>query len=377
MSQYKVFICHNSDDKLEVREIEQKLRQQGLETWMDEKHILGFEDWKKYITNNIIKMDAIAVFLGSSGFGEWQKDEIRTVYDEISRRKENELPQLRVGLVILRNRRGTLQDIQNKYYNLPQGWLFDYQMVDVRKSDFSIRKLIVAITGQPWQVYDSNNFPDERNNVDYTKLRDLLAEQKWKEADKETLAVMLKVTGREKDGWLDYKSIENFPYKDLHTIDQLWVKYSDGRFGFSVQKRIWESVDENYKEFGELVGWRYGRGILGNWLKYSDVTFNIYYAPEGHLPIVLRKKRVGVVYQELKQLMTNWQNPTRITSQQWQNFWLTLENELRGEIARGIAKSLVGGDPSLKFDPSRMKILLSHIQTFESVIDDDEGIRVL
>ncbi|MBN4005872.1 GUN4 domain-containing protein [Nostoc sp. LPT] len=279
MSQYKVFICHNSDDKLEVRDIEQNLRQQGLETWMDEKHILGFEDWKKNITNNIIQMDAIAVFLGSSGFGEWQKDEIRTIYDEISRRKEKGLSQLRVGLVILQNCQQTLQEIQSAYYYSPQGWLFDYQTVDLRKSDFSMRKLIVAITGQPWQVDDSNNFPDR--NVDYSKLRDLLADQKWKEADQETLAVMLKLTGREKDGWLDYKSIANFPYKDLHTIDQFWVTSSNEHFGFSVQKRIWESFGQDKYKFGDHVRWRYGGRFFGNWYRYLDVIFDTFMHQKG------------------------------------------------------------------------------------------------
>ncbi len=33
--------------------------------------------------------------------------------------------------------------------------------------------------------------------------------------------------------------------EDLRTIDQLWVKYSNGRFGFSVQKRIWHSIGGN------------------------------------------------------------------------------------------------------------------------------------
>ena len=78
--------------------------------------------------------------------------------------------------------------------------------------------------------------------VDYTRLRDLLKTGKWKEADKETMTVMLKAAGREEEGWLNRDSIEKFPCTDLRTIDQLWVKYSNGRFGFSVQKRIWESV---------------------------------------------------------------------------------------------------------------------------------------
>jgi hypothetical protein len=78
--------------------------------------------------------------------------------------------------------------------------------------------------------------------MDYINLRNLLAAKKWKEADEETARVMLKVAGREEEGWLDTESIEKFPCEDLRTIDQLWVKYSNGRFGFSVQKRIYQSL---------------------------------------------------------------------------------------------------------------------------------------
>lgn len=123
--------------------------------------------------------------------------------------------------------------------------------------------------------------------VDYTKLPDFLAQGKWKEADEETLAVMLKVAGREQEGWLRVKDIEKFPCTDLRTIDTLWVKYSNGRFGFSVQKRIWESVGGTpdadygtYKRFGDRVKWR----VNNEWLNYNNLTFTPEEAPNGHLP---------------------------------------------------------------------------------------------
>lgn len=122
--------------------------------------------------------------------------------------------------------------------------------------------------------------------VDYTRLRDLLAAGKWKEADEETLKVMLKATRREKKGYFSRESIDNFPCDDLRTIDQLWVKYSQGRFGFSVQKKIWLEVGgkvdyETDCKLGDRVGWLKG----GEWLNYSDLTFNKQ-APSGHLPLV-------------------------------------------------------------------------------------------
>ena len=123
--------------------------------------------------------------------------------------------------------------------------------------------------------------------VDYTKLRDLLATEKWQQADKETANKMLEVAGRTEEGWLRVKDIDRFPCEDLRTIDQLWVKYSNGRFGFSVQKRIFENVgraredDEKiWEAFGDRVGWR----ANGKWLYYKDVKFNKS-APSGHLPL--------------------------------------------------------------------------------------------
>ena len=122
--------------------------------------------------------------------------------------------------------------------------------------------------------------------VDYTRLRDLLATGEWKEADQKTFKVMLKAARREKEGWFDTNSIENFPGDDLRTIDQLWVKYSQGRFGFSVQKKIWLEVGgkvdyETECKLGDRVGWRKG----GSWLNWSDLTYGEQ-APKGHLPMM-------------------------------------------------------------------------------------------
>jgi eukaryotic-like serine/threonine-protein kinase len=124
--------------------------------------------------------------------------------------------------------------------------------------------------------------------MNYTKLQNYLKAGNWKKADQETARVMLAVAKRKKEGWLREEDIDNFPCADLRTIDHLWVKYSKGRFGFSVQKRIYQSLgstrEENekiWRAFGDKVGWRKG----GCWLyRYStDITFDIK-APEGHLP---------------------------------------------------------------------------------------------
>jgi GUN4-like/Caspase domain len=136
------------------------------------------------------------------------------------------------------------------------------------------------------QLTDKLGVPNSQQVTKYEKLGDLLIAGKWKEADQETLSLMLKAVDREKQGWLAVESINNFPNTDLATIDQLWVKHSNGRFGFSVQKCIWESIVSQHKidyqtwsEFGDRLGWR----ANNNWLFYNDLNFSIN-APLGQFP---------------------------------------------------------------------------------------------
>jgi serine/threonine protein kinase len=130
--------------------------------------------------------------------------------------------------------------------------------------------------------------------VNYSRLQQLLAAGKWKEADQETFKVMLQVAGREREGRLRIEDIDNFPCEDLRTINQLWLNYSNGKFGFSVQKEIYESLggtteynQKVWEKFGDRIGWR-KRGMFGmfggEWVSYSDLTFNMQ-APKAHLPI--------------------------------------------------------------------------------------------
>lgn len=113
----------------------------------------------------------------------------------------------------------------------------------------------------------------------YNRLRDLLADGKWQEADEETRQVMLKVACREKEGWLNDYSINRLPCIDLITVNNLWMEYSQGRFGFSVQLPIYKEVGKDLEKLGDVVGWR----VQGQWLSISALTYDLN-APIGHLP---------------------------------------------------------------------------------------------
>ena len=76
----------------------------------------------------------------------------------------------------------------------------------------------------------------------FLKLNSLLQAQDFRAADKETRKIMLTVAKREIEGWLRREDAEKFPCKELRSIDQLWLKYSRGKFGISVQQQIYQSL---------------------------------------------------------------------------------------------------------------------------------------
>ncbi len=76
------------------------------------------------------------------------------------------------------------------------------------------------------------------------ELENLLSHKKWMLADIKTSQLMLHVANIRGKANLDIESIQNISCSNLKKIDQLWVKYSNGRFGFSVQKQTWLEVKD-------------------------------------------------------------------------------------------------------------------------------------
>ncbi|MEG4007136.1 serine/threonine-protein kinase [Microcoleus sp. Pol11C1] len=115
--------------------------------------------------------------------------------------------------------------------------------------------------------------------LDYTKLRDFLSNKKWKEADRETWGLMCQSISQEPGTQLEISQIYQLPCEDLQTVDRLWLHYSQGRFGFSVQKQIYESVKGDYIRFCDRVNWQtYNSATTLGQIKFSQQ------APIGHLP---------------------------------------------------------------------------------------------
>ena len=128
-------------------------------------------------------------------------------------------------------------------------------------------------------------------NLLFRDLKYYLNNGVWKRADEETNRLMLQLGDDENKGYLDVDDLRKFPGDELRAIDKLWIKYSNGQFGFSVQKQIWLDLGGKsgeydryniYTKLGDRVGWRRQE----EWLDYpEDFTFSTD-ALRGHLPFV-------------------------------------------------------------------------------------------
>jgi hypothetical protein len=156
---------------------------------------------------------------------------------------------------------------------------------------------------EPQSLSFTDTIPlESETGVDYCRLRHLLKARRWKEADQETARCMLQAMRKEKWWDVDTKDLLHFPYKDLKTIDRLWVHYSNCKFGFSVQKNIYVDCgakldgkypgDKIWYEFCDRVGWRNN----SRFQKYDDLTFNLTRSRAGELPSAGRpRRRIGGV----------------------------------------------------------------------------------
>jgi hypothetical protein len=147
----------------------------------------------------------------------------------------------------------------------------------------------------------TRNIPKPQES--YEQLSILLAQKNWKEADRKTRQILLRIgdqiirgkRGIKIDldrptrlGWLEQKIVEQIPVESLQAIDNLWLRASKEQFGYSVQKQIWLDIARNstksfgvlFAEFADQVGWL----VDGRWtLSYDDFNFSLD-APDGHLP---------------------------------------------------------------------------------------------
>nr|YP_009396318.1 hypothetical protein [Polysiphonia scopulorum]ARW65504.1 hypothetical protein [Polysiphonia scopulorum] len=121
-------------------------------------------------------------------------------------------------------------------------------------------------------------------NINYKVLENLLVNQTFQEADKITQEYLCKLVSnqtKQEKKWLYFTDIQFLSQKDLYTIDLLWRIYSQGKFGFSVQKKLWIKSETKWDDLWEKIKWT-NNGVITRYPTEFIWTID---APEGHLPL--------------------------------------------------------------------------------------------
>lgn len=143
------------------------------------------------------------------------------------------------------------------------------------------------------------HFPDgavslpEACQVDYSEIQAALLQQDFELADRLTLQKMCELAGPNavKRKWLYFTEVKIFPKLDLQTLDQLWLAYSEGKFGFSKQREIWLGVGKDWERLWPKIAWKDGNV----WTRYPGGFIWSLEAPIGHLPLTNQLRGVRVM----------------------------------------------------------------------------------
>jgi hypothetical protein len=129
--------------------------------------------------------------------------------------------------------------------------------------------------------------------VNYAPLQRHLMLQEFEAADRQTSEILRQLAGSEavRRGYVYYSEVSAMPGVDLECLDRLWVCYSRGRFGFSVQGRLLRSCQGLWEQLWPRLGWK----KEGVWTRYpGSFTWSIT-APEGHMPLVNQLRGVRLM----------------------------------------------------------------------------------
>lgn len=157
-----------------------------------------------------------------------------------------------------------------------------------KQIDANVKKDLQALEEQR-QLQAVEN---EVKNSLYQQLEEYLKNQQWYEADLETYSLMIRAASKDVGQGFSSKDLKEFPCDVLLAIDNLWVKHSNGLYGFSVQKQVYVDCggilnfsspsDEIWNSFCERIKWKCQEMYCDTSGFFDIKSLNIH----GHLPWV-------------------------------------------------------------------------------------------
>jgi hypothetical protein len=129
--------------------------------------------------------------------------------------------------------------------------------------------------------------------LDYAPLQRALMAQQFEEADRITSSLLRELAGPEavRRGYVYYSEVPPIASADLDSLDRLWVCFSRGRFGFSVQGKLLRGCNGRWELLWPKLAWKDG----GRWTRYPGSFQWSIEAPEGHMPLVNQLRGVRLM----------------------------------------------------------------------------------
>ncbi|NOT06324.1 MAG: tetratricopeptide repeat protein [Anaerolineales bacterium] len=95
---FDVFLSHNGKDKPAVEILAHKLEAKGFTVWLDKWNLIPGEPWQEGLEEALDDCQTYTVFVGPSGIGPWENEEMRVAIEErVKDKKRRVIPVLLPG----------------------------------------------------------------------------------------------------------------------------------------------------------------------------------------------------------------------------------------------------------------------------------------
>ena len=133
---------------------------------------------------------------------------------------------------------------------------------------------------------------EDAGGIDPTPLIDQLRAGDFEAADQTTRDLLIEIAGADatKRGYVYWTEARTLDAAALGAVENLWLHYSDGKFGYTVQKDVWRRQKGVFDRFCDKIGWTTKDEVTGQarkrrWFGQSEFFYTLQEAPKGHLPL--------------------------------------------------------------------------------------------
>jgi hypothetical protein len=82
---FDIFLSRNSADKPAVENIAHKLKDAGVEPWLDKWYLVPGKTFQSGLADALRNCATCAIFIGPNGFGDWAREEVLVAQDRAAK----------------------------------------------------------------------------------------------------------------------------------------------------------------------------------------------------------------------------------------------------------------------------------------------------